>query len=114
MVHYKIEKLLKIPQHEQRSPEWFAMRKTKLTSVTRRLFLVHVHIINHINFYLKNADMTLNHLLEMSQHFMVKNMKIQQLNSIVELPEEKIIILVVLHTQMFIQSLKIIILYMIF
>ena len=32
MVHYKIEKLLKIPQHEQRSPEWFAMRKTKLTS----------------------------------------------------------------------------------
>ena len=32
MVHYKIEKLLKIPQHEQRSPEWFAQRYTKLTS----------------------------------------------------------------------------------
>lgn len=32
MVHYKIEKLQKIPQHEQRSPEWFAQRYTKLTS----------------------------------------------------------------------------------
>ena len=32
MVHEKIEKLLKIPQHEQRSPEWFAQRYTKLTS----------------------------------------------------------------------------------
>lgn len=32
MVHYKIEKLLKLPQHEQRSPEWFAQRYTKLTS----------------------------------------------------------------------------------
>ena len=32
MVHYKIEKLQKIPQHEQRSPEWFAQRKDKLTS----------------------------------------------------------------------------------
>lgn len=32
MVHYKIEKLLKIPQYEQRSPEWFAQRQTKLTS----------------------------------------------------------------------------------
>lgn len=32
MVHSKIEKLLKIPQHEQRSPEWFAQRYTKLTS----------------------------------------------------------------------------------
>ena len=32
MVHSKIEKLLKLPQHEQRSPEWFAQRFTKLTS----------------------------------------------------------------------------------
>lgn len=32
MVHAKIEKLQKIPQHEQRSPEWFAQRYTKLTS----------------------------------------------------------------------------------
>ena len=32
MVHFKIEKLLKIPQFEQRSPEWFAQRKDKLTS----------------------------------------------------------------------------------
>ena len=32
MVHPKIEKLLKLPQHEQRSPEWFAQRYTKLTS----------------------------------------------------------------------------------
>ena len=32
MVHSKIEKLLNIPQHEQRSPEWFAQRYTKLTS----------------------------------------------------------------------------------
>jgi putative phage-type endonuclease len=32
MVHEKIEKLLKLPQHEQRSPEWFALRYTKLTS----------------------------------------------------------------------------------
>ena len=32
MVHYKIEKLLALPQHEQRSPEWFALRYTKLTS----------------------------------------------------------------------------------
>lgn len=32
MVHSKIEKLQKIPQHEQRSPEWFAQRYTKLTS----------------------------------------------------------------------------------
>ena len=32
MPHHKIEKLLKIPQHEQRSPEWFAQRYTKLTS----------------------------------------------------------------------------------
>ncbi len=32
MVHYKIEKLLKIPQFEQRSPEWFNQRKDKLTS----------------------------------------------------------------------------------
>lgn len=32
MVHSKIEKLLKLPQHEQRSPEWFAQRYTKLTS----------------------------------------------------------------------------------
>ena len=31
-MHYKIEKLLKLPQHEQRSPEWFAKRYTKLTS----------------------------------------------------------------------------------
>ena len=31
-MHYKIEKLLKLPQHEQRSPEWFAQRYTKLTS----------------------------------------------------------------------------------
>ena len=32
MVHSKIEKLLKLPQHEQRSPEWFAQRQDKLTS----------------------------------------------------------------------------------
>ena len=32
MVHYKIQELLKLPQHEQRSPEWFAQRQTKLTS----------------------------------------------------------------------------------
>lgn len=32
MVHKKIEKLLALPQHEQRSPEWFAQRYTKLTS----------------------------------------------------------------------------------
>ena len=32
MVHEKIDKLLKIPQFEQRSPEWFAQRKDKLTS----------------------------------------------------------------------------------
>lgn len=32
MVHNKIEKLLKIPQYEQRSPEWFAQRLNKLTS----------------------------------------------------------------------------------
>ncbi len=32
MVHSKIEKLLKLPQHEQRSEEWFAQRHTKLTS----------------------------------------------------------------------------------
>ena len=32
MVLIKIENLLKIPQHEQRSPEWFAQRYTKLTS----------------------------------------------------------------------------------
>tara|TARA_B100001093_G_C26859789_1_gene1029407 strand:+ start:11420 stop:12202 length:783 start_codon:yes stop_codon:yes gene_type:complete len=32
MVHSKIKKLLQIPQHEQRSPEWFAQRYTKLTS----------------------------------------------------------------------------------
>jgi putative phage-type endonuclease len=32
MVHSKIEKLLELPQHEQRSPEWFALRYTKLTS----------------------------------------------------------------------------------
>ena len=32
MVHTKIEKLLELPQHEQRSPEWFALRYTKLTS----------------------------------------------------------------------------------
>ena len=32
MVHIKIENLVKIPQHEQRSPEWFAQRFTKLTS----------------------------------------------------------------------------------
>ena len=31
MAHAKIEKLQKIPQHEQRSPEWFAQRYTKLT-----------------------------------------------------------------------------------
>jgi len=32
MVHFKIAKLQKIPQHEQRSPEWFAQRYKKLTS----------------------------------------------------------------------------------
>ena len=32
MVHPKIKKLLSIPQFEQRSPEWFAQRKDKLTS----------------------------------------------------------------------------------
>ena len=32
MVHSKILELQKIPQHEQRSPEWFAQRKGKLTS----------------------------------------------------------------------------------
>jgi predicted phage-related endonuclease len=32
MVHPKIQKLLSIPQFEQRSPEWFAQRKDKLTS----------------------------------------------------------------------------------
>lgn len=32
MVHFKIKQLLQIPQHEQRSPEWFAQRYTKLTS----------------------------------------------------------------------------------
>lgn len=32
MVHFKIKKLQKIPQHEQRSAEWFAQRYTKLTS----------------------------------------------------------------------------------
>ena len=32
MVHPKILELQKIPQHEQRSPEWFAQRKGKLTS----------------------------------------------------------------------------------
>jgi len=32
MVHSKIQQLLNIPQHEQRSPEWFAQRKDKLTS----------------------------------------------------------------------------------
>lgn len=32
MIHPKILELQKIPQHEQRSPEWFAQRKGKLTS----------------------------------------------------------------------------------
>ena len=32
MVHPKITKLLNIPQHEQRSPQWFEQRKDKLTS----------------------------------------------------------------------------------
>jgi putative phage-type endonuclease len=32
MVHKKIEQLSKIPQFEQRSPEWFEQRKDKLTS----------------------------------------------------------------------------------
>lgn len=32
MVNFIIEKLLKIPQFEQRSPEWFLQRKDKLTS----------------------------------------------------------------------------------
>jgi putative phage-type endonuclease len=32
MVHKKIKDLLQLPQHEQRSPEWFAQRKDKLTS----------------------------------------------------------------------------------
>lgn len=32
MPHFKIEELLKLPQHEQRSKEWFEQRYTKLTS----------------------------------------------------------------------------------
>ena len=32
MVHIKIKTLQIIPQHEQRSKEWFALRYTKLTS----------------------------------------------------------------------------------
>ena len=32
MVNTVIQKLLKIPQFEQRSPEWFAQRENKLTS----------------------------------------------------------------------------------
>ena len=32
MVHIKILNLLKLPQHEQRSPEWFVQRQDKLTS----------------------------------------------------------------------------------
>jgi len=32
VINNKIEELLKLPQHEQRSPEWFEQRKDKLTS----------------------------------------------------------------------------------
>jgi putative phage-type endonuclease len=31
-IHPQVKKLLELPQHEQRSPEWFALRKDKLTS----------------------------------------------------------------------------------
>lgn len=32
LIHPQVKKLLEIPQYEQRSPEWFAQRKDKLTS----------------------------------------------------------------------------------
>ena len=62
MVHSKIEKLLKLPQHEQRSPEWFAQRYTKLTSSDAATVLGIGPMENHTNFYLKNADMIQNRL----------------------------------------------------